>query len=124
MSLSEFELKRCEYALAAFLEKRRPPTHLRKEVDLRYRIEGQSVEIFEVRPGWRNPENTMELPISKAIYVKSRGIWKVYYKRGDLKWHLYDPTPEVDANRRVFRHSGPRRVLLFLGLGEDGVFLH
>ena len=97
MSLSEFELKRCEYALAAFLEKRRPPTHLRKEVDLRYRIEGQSVEIFEVRPGWRNPENTMELPISKAIYVKSRGIWKVYYKRGDLKWHLYDPTPEVDA---------------------------
>jgi len=89
MSLSEFELKRCEYALAAFLEKRRPPTHLRKEVDLRYRIEGQSVEIFEVRHGWRNPENTMELPISKAIYVKSRGIWKVYYKRGDLKWHLY-----------------------------------
>ncbi len=97
MSLSEFELKRCEYALAEFMKKRRPPPYLRREVDLGYRIEGQSVEIFEVRPEWENPENKIEIPIAKATYVKSRRIWKVYWKRSDLKWHLYDPAPEVDS---------------------------
>jgi hypothetical protein len=24
-------------------------------------------------------------------------MWKVYWKRADLKWHRYEPVPEVSA---------------------------
>jgi len=97
MALSEFETKKCERAIAAFMEKRRPPVHIRKELDLGYRIKGQSIEIFEVRPFWRNPEERIEQAVAKATYVKTKGVWKVYWQRADLKWHKYDPGPEVDS---------------------------
>ena len=45
MALSEFEQKKCEKEVRAFVDKRRPPPHLRKELDLGFRLEGQSVEI-------------------------------------------------------------------------------
>jgi Protein of unknown function (DUF3024) len=97
MSLSEFELKKCENAIAAFMKKRRPSPHIRKELDLGYRIKGQSIEIFEIRPEWRNPENTIEIPVAKSTYIRTKGTWKVYWQRQDLKWHLYDPDPEVKS---------------------------
>ena len=37
----------------------------------------------------------IEEAVAKATYVKSRGIWKIYWQRADLKWHRYDPGPEV-----------------------------
>jgi hypothetical protein len=27
--------------------------------------------------------------------VRARKIWKIYWKRADLKWHRYDPHPEA-----------------------------
>ena len=49
MTLSEFDIKRCEKLVAEFVERRRPTPRLRKEVDLAFRIKGPSVEIFEIR---------------------------------------------------------------------------
>lgn len=97
MALSEFETKRAEKAIYAFLEKRRPPTHLRQQVDIGYRIAGQSVEIFEVRPRWNKPDEMLEHPIAKATYVKRTEVWNVYWQRADLKWHRYEPTPQVGS---------------------------
>jgi hypothetical protein len=48
--LSEFEMKRCEKLVAEFVQQRRPPSHLRAKVDLAFRVSGQSIEIFELRP--------------------------------------------------------------------------
>ena len=72
MALSEFESKQVERAVSRFMEMRRPPPHIRPELDLGYRLSGQSVEIFEIRP-----------------------VWKVYWMRADLKWHSYGPVPTV-----------------------------
>ena len=55
MALSEFETKRVEKMVAQFVEKHRPPQNIRNKLDLAFRVEGQSVEIFEVRPVWREP---------------------------------------------------------------------
>jgi len=83
-------------ALTAFLERRRPPPSVRHEVDLAYRIEGQSAEIFEVRPAWRGEAGeVIELRIAKATYVRAHDHWRVYWQRADLKWHRYDPAPVV-----------------------------
>ncbi len=78
-----------------FLAKKRPPAHIRHQLDFGYCIQGQSVELFEVRPEWRNPERKMEIPVAKATYVKKEKIWKVYWQRQDLKWYPYKPSPSV-----------------------------
>lgn len=98
MSFSEFETRRLEKVVGAFIDERRPPAHIRAELDLAFRINGQSVEIFEIRPCWRGePGETMEQPVAKATYVKGRESWKVLWMRADLKWHGYEPVPEVGS---------------------------
>ncbi|MEL0635850.1 DUF3024 domain-containing protein [Marinomonas sp. TI.3.20] len=95
MAISEFEIKRCENELEKFLKEKRPPAYVRAEIDLGYRIDNQSVEIFEVRPHYRDPNKKIESSVAKATYVKSKKIWKVYWMRQDLKWHSYSEVPEV-----------------------------
>jgi hypothetical protein len=46
---------------------------------------------------WRNPSKKIEEAVAKSTYVKTQGVWKVYWQRADLKWHRYDPMPEVDS---------------------------
>lgn len=95
MAFSEFEIKKCEKAIEKFLERNRPPQYVRKEFDIGYRVDGQSVEIFEIRPRWDNPQKILEHAVAKATYVKRQGIWKVYWQRADLKWHRYEPYPDT-----------------------------
>ena len=97
MAISEFEIKRCEKLLGAYVEKHRPPTHIRNQVDLNFRIKDQSIEIFEIRPLWNNPDKKIEEMQAKTTYVKKSKTWKVYWQRADLKWHSYQPVPEVDT---------------------------
>ena len=95
MAMSEFEMAKCVRELEKFLEAKRPPPHVRKQLDLAYRIENQSVELFEIRPEWQNPEKMTELPFAKATYLKKEKLWKIYWQRQDLKWHNYQLAPKV-----------------------------
>lgn len=95
MAFSEIELARIEKNMAEFLGRIRPPAHIRDQLDFIYRVEGQSIEIFEVRPQWGNPKEKTEQPFAKATFVKSQGIWKVYWRRANGKWYLYEPSAEV-----------------------------
>ena len=103
MALSEFEIRRIEQVVEGFLARRRPPAQLRDRLDLGYRIEGQGVELFEIRPSPRDPGRTIESPIAKATYVKRTGTWKLYWQRADLKWHRYEPNPELDSIEAALR---------------------
>ena len=97
MAISEFEIKRCESIVQKYIDGRRPPPHIRPELDLGFRVTGQSVELFEIRPVWRGqPGEKMERPYAKATYVKSRSHWRVYWQRADLRWHRYEPNSEVE----------------------------
>ena len=95
MAFSEFELKKYDKALLAFIERRRPPIHMRDQLDFGYRIEGQSIFLFEIRPVWNNPEEKMESSIAKATWINSRKVWKIFWQRADMKWHRYEPDPQV-----------------------------
>lgn len=97
MSFSEIELKRHEKAINAFLEKRRPPVHVRDKIDIACRMEGQSVEVFEIRPDWRDEAKKVEMSAAKATFVKSSNEWKIYWMRQDLNWHRYEPCPTVKS---------------------------
>ena len=97
MALNDIERKRIENTVAVFVEKLRPPPHIRPQLDFGFRVTGQSLELFEIRPQWNKPEIKHERSFAKATFVRARGIWKVYWKRADLKWHRYEPVPEVSA---------------------------
>jgi hypothetical protein len=96
MAISEFEIKRVEKIMEGYLARTRPPVQIRNELDIGYRIENQSVELFEVRPDFKDPSTKIEHAIAKATYLKREGIWKIYWMRADLKWHRYEPVPEAD----------------------------
>lgn len=97
MAFSEFEIKKYQKAVEGFLERNRPPLHIRKDVDLSYKINNQSIEIFEVRPRWDNQDEMMEIPVAKTTYIKRQNIWKIYWQRSDLKWHPYEPALTVKS---------------------------
>lgn len=95
MALDDLEQQRAEHALAKFLERRRPPPHVRHQLDLGYTHSDQSVTIIEIRPDWKDASKIMETPVAKATFVRAKNVWKVYWMRSDLKWHAYLPCAEV-----------------------------
>jgi hypothetical protein len=97
MALNVIERKRVENAAAAFVQKRRPAPHVRPKLDYGFRVSGQSVELFEIRPRWDRPKEKRESSFAKATFVRTKGVWRVYWMRSDLKWHSYEPAPEVSA---------------------------
>lgn len=97
MALTEIEIKRCEKAIASFLEHRRPPPEIREKVDLACRIDGHSVEIFEIRPAYDDPSTKRDAPVAKATFVRTKNHWKIFWMKRDLKWHGYEPDLEVKS---------------------------
>jgi len=109
MAFTELELKRFEKPMALFMKKRRPSVRIRDMLDYVFKIGGQSIELYEVRPYYRDKSIKTEQPVFRATYVRSRKIWKLYWMRGSLKWELYEPAwkfrsldkllDEVDADK-------------------------
>jgi hypothetical protein len=95
VAFTEFERARNNKAVAWFLERRRPPPHIRTKLDVAFRVQGQSIEILTVRPHWQDENRIVETPVAKATYNRKKKIWKVFWQRADLKWHSYQPHPET-----------------------------
>ena len=97
MALSDIERKRIENVVGAYIQKHRPAPRIRPQMDIGFRVSGQSIEIFEIRPRWKEPSVKMEHPVAKATFVRSTALWKVFWMRADLKWHGYAPLPAVGS---------------------------
>ena len=78
-----------------YIERKRPPKEIRNKLDIAYRIENQSIIIYEIRPRWDNPKEYIHSDIAKTTYVKSANHWKIFWQRADLKWYGYTPNPTV-----------------------------
>ena len=115
MAFSEFESKKYEMVARRFVKRLRPPAHLRNKIDLSSRLSGQSVEIFEIRPSPNEPAGKIEGAVAKATYVKATGVWKMYWWRADLRWHRYDPSPEVDSLEEGLQIVGRDEYGCFFG---------
>ncbi len=91
MALTKEQITEIEKAAAKYMYYHRPPLEIRSELDIGYRIKGQSVYIFEIRPNWIKPKEKIESPVAKTTYIKTKGLWKIYWMRGNLKWYPYEP---------------------------------
>ena len=97
MTINEFEIKKIETAADQFLSRKRPPAHLRDQLDLGYKIQDQSIEIMEIRPDWLDNTIFRKYLVAKATYVKSKQHWREFWQRAVLKWHSYRPVPTAKS---------------------------
>lgn len=73
----------------------RPPEEIKNEIDISYKVENQSIIVFEIRPKRNDSNEKLEINVAKATYVKKEDYWKIFWFRADRKWHSYDPNPKV-----------------------------
>lgn len=97
MAFHDLEHKRIENALNAFIEKIRPAPHIRSELDFGFDIFGQSIELVEIRPQWDNKSIIHRRAFAKATFVKTQGVWKVYWLRASGKWQNYEPASTASS---------------------------
>ena len=98
MAFSETELREhLEMLEGSFWAHRRPPLHLRDKIREGQRIAGHSIELFFIRPHFRDPDREIEEPIAKITFVRSQSIWRIFWMRADGKWHGYPPYPEAPS---------------------------
>ena len=102
MTLTKQQIAEIESAANNFLFHIRPPKELRDKIDISYRIKGQSVTIFEIRPHWDEPEKLQEIEVAKTTFVAAKNQWKVYWMRASLKWENYPPNPIVTEIQDFF----------------------
>lgn len=90
---------RVSKTVRAFLDTRRPPAALRTKVDFGFRYYDQSVELLEIRPRMGGRTGSTEQAFAKATYVKTLGVWKVYWIGAGFRWQAYEtPTaPSLEA---------------------------
>ncbi len=93
MPFTEFELKYIEKTVGEMCKRRSPP-HLRDKLRTVYVVKGHDVAMYEERPYWKNPKKWTSHGIAKFKYIKNQNVWRLYWMRQDLKWHLYGAFPE------------------------------
>jgi hypothetical protein len=104
-----------EQALAAFLDRLRPPERVRPQFDLGGRVAGRTVELFEIRSQWDEPKRSHRYPVAKATWVQSQAVWKVFCQCSDLKWEGYAPRPTVATINEFFEEVERDRHGCFFG---------
>jgi hypothetical protein len=93
MSLDALKSMEIIETMENFMDKFRPKEEIRDQLDISYKIDGQSIVIYEIRPDWKDPHKKIESPTAKTTYIKAKNHWKIFWMRADLKWHSYKPYP-------------------------------
>ena len=90
MAISEFEAFRIDKIASEFCKDRNkhfPPDQLY----LDFKLDGQTLYLFEVRPKWNDPSIKTEMMLAKFRYITKDRLWKLYWQRQDMKWEQYKP---------------------------------
>ena len=74
----------------------RPAEEIKSKLDLSYKIENQSIILFEIRPDWQDPTIIRNSDYAKTTYVKSDKCWKIFWMRASGKWESYPPNARVN----------------------------
>jgi hypothetical protein len=102
MPLPDEPLRAALRASGDFLSRRRPPPEIRDQLDLKVEIKNRDLLLLEVRPQWNDKSKTQEHPVAKMKWVGTQNVWRLFWMRQDLKWHLYEPKPEARSIKALF----------------------
>ena len=104
-----------EALIKQMVEEMRPPAQIREKLDIGYSFENNTLILFEVRPRWNMPDEKIHLEFAKARFIKSQGLWKLYWMRASGKWELYEPMPEVKDIHSFFAIVNEDKHACFFG---------
>jgi hypothetical protein len=91
MAFTQEQLSQIGTMMDDYIAKHRPPENVRKDLDLGWRYEGQSVHLFEIRPQWDDKSIIHHYDFAKAIWVEAKKQWHIYWLRANGKWERYEP---------------------------------
>lgn len=104
-----------EENIKVLFESIRPPIEVRNQVDFGYIYENKTLELFEIRPRWDNPEILINMSFAKLKYISNKKIWKIYWKRASGKWEEYQPEPTVNDLFTAFKIIQEDKFYCFFG---------
>jgi hypothetical protein len=103
MPFTPAELAMFDATIGALVQRRRPPEHLRDQLDLELEVDGHKVRIFTVRPLWSDPNRTVRSGVAQFTYTRTKDTWKLYWMRRDGKWHPWDPDENTGTLAELVR---------------------
>ena len=79
----------------------RVPEHVRDEVRIEVDVAARHLTIVECRPPWRADMGAewTRFPIARLRYTKATGVWSLYWRDRNLRFHAYDlvsPTASIE----------------------------
>ena len=87
--LSQFELRLVERLLARFYD-RRLLAHVQHQIRLHHTIRGNSVTLFEIRPGFDKSAVWVKTPIARFRFDARTGLWSLYWHDRNRRWRRYE----------------------------------
>lgn len=113
MVFTHEEEQKIRKSLDTYIERIRPPVQIRDKVDIAYTLDGQSVEIFEIRQNM--DKKTIQTPVAKTTFSQTTNTWKIFWQRSDLKWHGYEPKKEVSSIDKFIKVVEEDKLCCFWG---------
>ena len=101
MAFTAEQLRDIKKMMDIHLQKIRPSEDIRPQLDSGWRIENQSVYLFDIRPQWNDPSIIHHYDYAKATWVQSQKHWKIFWLRANGKWEPYPILPEL-GNLQLF----------------------
>jgi hypothetical protein len=87
--LPKFEQRLVERLLARFYD-RRLLAHVQHQVRLSHAIRGNSITLFETRPGFDDPAAWIQSPVAQFRFSSSTGLWSLYWHDRNRRWRRYE----------------------------------
>ncbi len=88
MAFSDLKLELIDKEVGGLYRKLNQPEY-KDELSIEYRIDRHEVVISERRPAYNQPNETVEIPVAKFKYFRTKHEWRLLWMRSDLKWHSY-----------------------------------
>lgn len=114
MPIPEAEKNAASSMLAEFCEAR-VPDHVRDQIRLSFRFEGNVVYLVESRPGWRRSKDWTSMDIARFRYFVGRREWVLYWSDRNEVWHRYDQLAPSETFNRLLREVDDDPTCIFWG---------
>ena len=114
MALNELNRKKAEKILVQFCEEK-VPKHVRNQYRLSFKFLGNSVNLIEERPHYKDKDTWMSHIVAQFRYEQETNLWSVYWKRHTGKWLMYDEIIPNSNFEEVLKEVDEDKLGIFWG---------
>ncbi len=114
MPLPESEKEWVTAVLDRYCDEKTPP-HIRRQVCLKYRFDGNAVVLYEERPQFDRPSQRIELKVARFRYFVGRRDWVLYWRDRNSRWHRYELVPPSKHFQDLLREVDDDPTCIFWG---------